>query len=68
MRGKDDSIQGPYMSESVPGKGKRVCIVGGGFGGLNTALQLATLQQLQPEQERARITLIDSGERCAIGV
>jgi len=46
------------------GKGTRVCIVGGGFGGLYTALQLAQLLPLQPEGERAKITLVDIGERC----
>ena len=45
------------------GKGTRVCIVGGGFGGLYTALQLAQLLPLQSEGERAKITLVDSGER-----
>lgn len=53
----------PHKSESVTGAGTRVCIVGGGFGGLYTALQLARLQPLQSEKVRAKITLVDSGER-----
>jgi cation diffusion facilitator CzcD-associated flavoprotein CzcO len=53
----------PHKSASVTGTGTRVCIVGGGFGGLYTALQLARLQPLQSEEDRAKITLVDSGER-----
>ena len=53
----------PHKSASVTGKGTRVCIVGGGFGGLYTALQLARLLPLQAEGERATITLVDSSER-----
>jgi len=53
----------PHKSASVTGKGTRVCIVGGGFGGLYTAFQLARLLPLQAEGERATITLVDSSER-----
>jgi NADH:ubiquinone reductase (non-electrogenic) len=43
--------------------GNRVCIVGGGFGGLFTAMKLANLAPLQPEGGKAEITLIDPRDR-----
>ncbi|KIZ01897.1 NADH dehydrogenase [Monoraphidium neglectum] len=39
----------------------RVCIVGGGFGGLYTAVKLETL--IWPKGKKPRVTLIDQGER-----
>jgi len=63
VRCQNDDSKTPHKSASVTGKGTRVCIVGGGFGGLYTAMQLAQLLPLQPEGERAKITLVDSGER-----
>ena len=50
-------------SASKSSKGTRVCIIGGGFGGLNTAIQLARLLPLQSAEQRAKITLVDSSER-----
>ena len=43
------------------GRGNKICILGGGFGGLNTALKLAALAPL--EDPKAEITLIDTSER-----
>jgi len=53
-------------SEEAPkyrrsGRGNRICILGGGFGGVNTALKLAALAPL--EDPKAEITLVDSSER-----
>jgi NADH:ubiquinone reductase (non-electrogenic) len=63
VRCQNDDGATPHKSASVTGKGTRVCIVGGGFGGLYTALQLARLLPLQSEEQRATITLVDSSER-----
>ena len=43
--------------------GKRVCVVGGGFGGLFTAMKLANLAPLEPDGSKAEITLIDPRDR-----
>ena len=40
---------------------KRICILGGGFGGLNTALRLSNLPW--PQQEPVEIVLIDQRDR-----
>ena len=53
VRCQNDDGATPHKSASVTGKGTRVCIVGGGFGGLYTALQLARLLPLQSEEQRA---------------
>jgi NADH dehydrogenase FAD-containing subunit len=63
LRSQADGEATPHKSASVTGRGTRVCIVGGGFGGLYTALQLAQLQPLQAEEDRAKITLVDESER-----
>jgi NADH dehydrogenase len=41
--------------------GKEICILGGGFGGLNTALTLSTLPW--PNDQKPSITLVDNKER-----
>ena len=43
--------------------GKRVCVVGGGFGGLFTAMKLANLAPLERDGSKAEITLIDPRDR-----
>lgn len=46
---------------SDPPTGPRICILGGGFGGLYTAVKLEGL--MWPRGLRPRITLVDQGER-----
>ena len=53
--GKNDDERKPHKSVSVTGSGTRVCIIGGGFGGLYTAIQLAKLLPLQSEEYRAKV-------------
>ena len=49
---------------AMDGQGSRVVIVGGGFGGLYTALNLAKLAPLQEEAKaKPDITLIDTSDR-----
>mmetsp|Transcript_43198 Transcript_43198/g.102007 ORF Transcript_43198/g.102007 Transcript_43198/m.102007 type:complete len:497 (+) Transcript_43198:176-1666(+) len=43
------------------GRGNKICILGGGFGGVYTALKLAALAPL--EDPKAEITLVDASER-----
>lgn len=48
-----------YANPTPP---KNICILGGGFGGLNAALTLASLP-FAPQEEKLSITLIDSKDR-----
>jgi hypothetical protein len=61
-KGRRDSDRfGTMMAEST----RKVCILGGGFGGLYTALKLANLGQL-PNVVKPEITLIDANDRSVI--
>jgi NADPH-dependent 2,4-dienoyl-CoA reductase/sulfur reductase-like enzyme len=52
------------VNMAMNGQGSRVVIVGGGFGGLYTALNLAKLAPLQEEAKaKPDITLIDTSDR-----
>ena len=62
-RSQASDTDSPHRPASGTGQGTRVCIVGGGFGGLYTALQLVQLLPLQGESERAKITVVNSGDR-----
>jgi hypothetical protein len=46
---------------AAPAGAPRVCILGGGFGGLYTAVKLESL--IWPKGKKPRVTLIDQGER-----
>lgn len=48
-------------SSARPAAGPRVCILGGGFGGLYTAVRLDQL--LWPRENKPQVTLIDQSER-----
>lgn len=52
----------PSAAPEPPGSGSpRVCILGGGFGGLYTAVKLESL--IWPKGKKPKVTLIDQGER-----
>ncbi len=64
--GKSVGLQTLRCVEEAPkyrrsGRGNRICILGGGFGGVYTALKLAALAPL--EDPKAEITLVDTSER-----
>lgn len=42
---------------------KHICVLGGGFGGLNTALTLASFQWPKDDKTEIKITLVDQKER-----
>ncbi|GBF88253.1 NADH dehydrogenase [Raphidocelis subcapitata] len=46
---------------AAPGGSPRICVLGGGFGGLYTAVKLETL--IWPKGRKPRVTLVDQGER-----
>ena len=48
-------------AESSAASGPRICVLGGGFGGLYTALRLEALPW--PAGGAPRVTLVDRGER-----
>jgi len=52
---------GDAAAPSSSAGGPRVCVLGGGFGGLYTALKLEALAW--PAGSRPRVTLVDRGER-----
>lgn len=53
--------RGGGLGEEDPGSRPRVCIVGGGFGGLYTAIKLDQL--MWPRGTKPRVTLVDQQER-----
>lgn len=58
--GGDQSTQGPNAATDS-GRPPRVCVLGGGFGGLYTALKLDDL--LWPQGRKPEITLVDRSDR-----
>lgn len=58
------AVRTSHVNMAMDGQGSRVVIVGGGFGGLYTALNLAKLAPLQEEAKaKPDITLIDTSDR-----
>lgn len=51
----------PASPAAGPGSRPRICVLGGGFGGLYTALRLEALRW--PEGRRPEVTLIDKSDR-----
>lgn len=60
-QGKNSAAIGFGMQVEAPRK--KICIVGGGFGGLYTALNLVKLQPLLQNTPKPEITLIDTNDR-----
>lgn len=64
--GMNGSVQGQEKEQGEKngmsgGSGPRVCILGGGFGGLYTAVKLEGL--MWPRGKKPQVTLVDQGER-----
>lgn len=57
----DASSDGPYAAAMDANGPPRICVVGGGFGGLYTAIKLEQL--MWPKGSKPRVTLIDQNSR-----